>query len=124
MGPKRILGPRLEHPIDLNVDGHEPAHVPAKADPSANLSASLGVRIQQVRIQGDGGDHDAHELPGEEDGDDHVVVGVLEGEAEDEDRHGHDGGGEPDDDQARFGLDVAGVPFHVVVADEIMEPVA
>lgn len=49
---------------------------------------------------------------------------MLEGEAEDEDRDGHDGGGEPDDDQAGFGLDVAGVSAHVVVADRIMEPVA
>ena len=52
------------------------------------------------------------------------MVRVLDGEAEDEDRDGHDGGREPDDDEAGFGLDVARVPALVVVADKIVQPVA
>ena len=48
---------------------------------------------------------------------------VLESEAEDQDGDGHHGGGEPDDDEAGFGLDVARVPAHVVVTDKIVEPV-
>ena len=52
------------------------------------------------------------------------MVRVLDGEAEDEDGDGHDGGREPDDDEAGFGLDVARVSALVVVADEVVQPVA
>ena len=121
---ERIHGPGPDHPVNLNVRSHEAAHGPPHDDPRADLSAPFGVRVQEVRVQRHGGNHDAGDLSGEEDGEDQVVVGVAEGEAEDEDRHGHDGGREPDDDQAGFGLDVAGVPAHVVAADEVVEPVA
>ena len=49
---------------------------------------------------------------------------VLQGEAEDEDGDGHDGRGEPDDDEPRFGLDVAGVAAQVEIADKVVQPVA
>ena len=52
------------------------------------------------------------------------MVRVLDGEAEDEDRDRHDGGREPDDDEAGFGLDMARVPAQVVIADEVVQPVA
>lgn len=117
-------GSGLDDPIDLDIRSHEPSHRLAHDDPRADLAAAFGIRVQEVRAQRDGRDHDAHDLPGEEDRDHDVVVGVSEGEAEHEDRYGHDGGGQPDDDEAGFGLDVAGVPAHVVVADGIVEPVA
>ena len=52
------------------------------------------------------------------------MVGVLKGEAEDEDRDRHDRRRKPDDDEAGFGFDVTRVPALVVVADEVMQPVA
>ena len=52
------------------------------------------------------------------------MVRVLDGKAEDEDRDRHDGGREPDDDESGFGLDVARVSAQVVIADEVVQPVA
>lgn len=52
------------------------------------------------------------------------MVGVFESEAEDKNGEGHDGGGEPDDNEARFGLDVTRMPAQVEVADEVVQPVA
>lgn len=52
------------------------------------------------------------------------MPGLLEGEAEDEDGDGHRWGGEPDDDEARFGLDVSVVAGDVEAADGVVEPVA
>ena len=52
------------------------------------------------------------------------MVGVFESEAKDKNGDGHEGGGEPDDDETGFGLDVARVPAQVLVADEVVQPVA
>lgn len=49
---------------------------------------------------------------------------MVECEADNKDRDGHEGRGEPDDDEAGFGLDVAPVSAHVVGTDEVVEPVA
>ena len=52
------------------------------------------------------------------------MVDALEGEAEDEHGDRHGGRGEPDDDEAGFGLDVARVAARVVVSNGVVEPVA
>ena len=121
---KRIERTGPDHPIDLNVRSHEAAHGPSNGDPRADLSAAFGVGVQKVCVQRHGRDHDAGDLSGGENGEHHVVVGVPEGEAKDEDRHGHDGRREPDDDQAGLWLDVAGVPAHVIAAHKVMKPMA
>lgn len=51
------------------------------------------------------------------------MVSVLEREAEHQDRHRYDRQREPDDDQARFRVDVS-MSAHVVVADGVVDPVA
>ena len=115
---------RPGHPVNLSVHSHEAAHGPSHDDPRANLSAPFGIRVQKVCVQRHGCDHNAGDLSGEENSEHHVVVGVPEGEAKDEDRYGHDRGREPDDNQAGFWLDVAGVPAHVVAAYKVVKPMA
>lgn len=91
LGAQRLHRPVSRHPIDFHIRGHEAAHGPANGDPRAYLAAALRVRVQEIGVERDGRDHDACDLAGEEDGEDDPVVGVLEGEAEDEDGHGHNG---------------------------------
>lgn len=98
---------RRLHPVDLHIRNHEAAHGPSDHDPGAHLAASLGVGSQKVCVERDGRDHDAGDLPGDENGEHHVVVGTFDSEAEEEDGDGHDWCGEPDDYEAGFGLDVA-----------------
>ena len=121
---QRLQRPVPRHPVDLYVRRHKPTHRPAHIDPRVHLAAALRVRVQEVGVERDGRDHDAGYLHGEEDGDDDPVVDALEGEAEDEHGDGHGGRGEPDDDEAGFGLDVARVAARVVVANGVVEPVA
>ena len=82
--------------------------------------------MKQIRVQRHCRDRYAHYLPIYEDGDDRVVPCVLDGEAvdEDEDRDGHDGRGEVDWKEARFGFDFAVVTAPVEVAYGVVEPVA
>lgn len=49
---------------------------------------------------------------------------MLKCEAENEDGDSHGGRGEPDDDEAGFGLDVPSVPARVVAANGVVEPVS
>ncbi|KAL2045388.1 hypothetical protein ABVK25_012154 [Lepraria finkii] len=75
------------------------------ADSCAHLPAALRIHMKQIRVQRHCRDRYAHYLPIYEDGDDRIVPCVLDGEAvdEDEDRDGHDGRGEVDWKEARFG---------------------
>lgn len=104
---KGVYGARRLHPVNLHIRSHEAAHRPRDHDPRTHLATSLGISSQKVRVERDGRDHDANDLPGDENGEHHVVIGMFDSEAEEEDGDGHDGGGEPDDYEAGFGLDVA-----------------
>lgn len=111
-------------PFDFHVRGHEATHGASHHDPRAHLAAALGVAVQQVRVHRGRGNHDAAHLAGHEDGDDHVVPGALQCEAEHEDRDGHDRRREPNYDEPGFGLDAAGVAAGMVQCDEVVQPVA
>lgn len=63
-------------------------------------------------------------MNGAEDGNGHVVPCVLQCETEDEDGDGHEGGGEPYDQETGFGSYDASVAFHVEFSDEVVQPVA
>ena len=51
------------------------------------------------------------------------MVCILKGESDDEGGDGYGRCGEPDDDEAGFGLDAARVPTRVVGADGVVQPV-
>ena len=52
------------------------------------------------------------------------MIDVLEGEPEDEGGDGHNGRGEPDDNEAGFRLNMARVTARVVRTDGVVEPMA
>ena len=112
-----MLGSTLRHPIDLNIRRHEPAEGSANHNPRVHLTAAFRITVQQVCIERHGGYHDAADLGGEENGKDPVGPDALEGETDDEDGDGHERGGEPDDDEARFGNDGVGVAPEIEGAD-------
>lgn len=93
-------------------------------DPAGNLARGFRVTVEVVGVQGDGGDHDAEDVQAPEEGGDHVVVGVFEGEAQADQAGEHERGREPDGAQAGLGLEVAGVRADVLVGDHVVDPVA
>jgi len=114
----------LLRPFDLEVADDEPSGHPCPVQPRGHLAGSVGVGIEEVGGDGGGGDHDAEDVETPAEGGDHVVVGVLEGEAEEDEAGDEEGGGDPEGPEARFGFETGGVAALVECADSVVEVVA
>jgi len=114
----------LLRPLDLEVTDDEPSRHPCPVQPRGYLAGSVGVGIEKVGGDGGGGDHDAEDIETPAEGGDHVVVFVLEGEAEEDEAGDEEGGGDPEGPEAGFGFEAGGVAALVECADCIVEVVA
>jgi hypothetical protein len=84
----------------------------------------LRIRVQHIRIQPNRRDHDPKNIQPPPKTRDHEVESVLEREAEQDQSCDHERRAEPDDSEARFGLEPARVPAHVPARKEVVQPVA
>ncbi len=99
----------LLRPFDLEVTDDEASRHPCPVQPRGYLAGSVGVGIEKVGGDGGGGDHDAEDIETPAEGGDHVVVFVLEGEAEEDEAGDEEGGGDPEGPEAGFGFEAGGV---------------
>lgn len=117
------LCPLCLGPGDLEVGNDEAAGGTAEVDPRRNLARGLRVAVEVVRVEADGGDHDAEDVQAPEDRGHHVVVAFFESEAQPDQSRQHKRGREPHGPQANLGLEMPPVAFDVSRRDEVMEPV-
>ena len=80
--PEHPLRSHRGRPPDLEKADDEAARGAREIDPRRHLAARLGVGIKIVSVQGDRDDHGAEHVQSPGQGDEHVVVGVLHGEAD------------------------------------------
>lgn len=121
---KALRRAHLLRPLDLEVTNNEPPRHPRPIQPRGDLAGSVGVGVEEVGGDGGGGDHDAEDVETPAEGGDHVVVFVLEGEAEEDEAGDEEGGGDPEGPEARFGLETGAVAALVECADGVVEVVA
>lgn len=113
----------LLRPLDLEVTDDEPARDPSPVQPRGHLAGSVGVGIEEVGGDGGGGYHDAEDVEAPAEGGHHVVVFVLEREAEQDEAGDEEGGGDPEGPEAGFGFEAGGVAALVEGADGVVEVV-
>lgn len=82
MGAKAADGSQPLCPLDLKVTDDEPSRGSRKVDPRSYLSRSFGIRVQVVRANRDGDDHDTEDVEPPPHRGDHEVERMLEGESE------------------------------------------
>lgn len=121
---KALRRAHLLRPLDLEVTDDEPPRHPSPVQPRGHLAGSVGVGVEEVGGDGGGGDHDAEDVEAPAEGGEHVVVFVLQGEAEEDEAGDEEGGGDPEGPEAGFGLEAGGVAALVEGADGVVEVVA
>lgn len=78
LNPKSLHQAVRGDPWKLDVSGHKSTHRSGEGNPSSYLTRSFWVRIEEVRIDGGGDDHIPGDLRRPENGDAHVMPGVLQ----------------------------------------------
>jgi len=121
---KALRRAHLLRPFDLEIADDEASRDPCPVQPRGYLAGSVGVGVEEVGGDGGGGDHDAEDVETPAEGGDHVVVFVLEGEAEEDEAGDEEGGGDPEGPEARFGLETGAVAALVEGANCVVEIVA
>lgn len=124
LNPKSLRKTDSRHPVDLNIRCHEPSPVPTRSDPCADFAGSLGVAVEEVRIDCCSDDHDAHTLRRCEHCNHHIMPVLFKGETENYQTHAEDKGSWICDDQTGLRIQTARMSVHVVSAHGIVEEVA
>ena len=111
--PEHPLRSHRSRPPDLKKADDEAARGAREIDPRRHLAARLGIGIEIIRVERDRDDHGAEHVQSPAQGDEHVVVGVLHGEADEHEPGQHEGRGDVAGQEAGFRVEPAVVPTHV-----------
>lgn len=115
LNPEADLCPLLLSPLHLEVRDDEAAKRAREVEVRADLAASLGVAVEAVTTDSDGGDHDAVHIKTPRDGQGHEVPRVLERLADEHEADDHEREREEDGAQAHLGLEVALVGLDIAL---------
>jgi hypothetical protein len=96
----------------------------AEIDPGSRLARGLRIRVQVIRVQAHGGDHDAKHIQTPEKRRDHVMITIFEAEAQPDQAGQDERRGNPHRAQAHLGLEMPLMLADVAARDEIVQPVA
>lgn len=123
LNTKDFCWPKLTHPFELDIRGHEPGPIPAGRNPRADLARAFGVAIQQICVDSRGDDHHAEALHRCDNGENHVMPVVLERQAENYQTEPENEGGWVGNDESSLGVKTSAVLPHVVTTYCIVEEV-
>lgn len=111
-------------PADLEVGDDESAQGTGEVHPGSDLARAIGVAVKKIGVDGDGGDHHAEDIEAPGHGGDHVMVGILEAEADKDKTCDHEGGGDDGSAKADFWLEVTMMAANVLFGEDVVKPVA
>ena len=95
--PQGRHGPHGRRPRHLPLRDENPARRAGEVQPGGDLARGLGVGVERVGVDADGGDHDAEDVQAPAERGQHVGVAVLQREAEQHEPCDHEGCGDVDD---------------------------
>ncbi len=91
LDPKALRRSTSLRPLNLLITNHKASQHSRLIQPGAHLTATLRITIEIVARDSNGRDHDAEDVEAPGEGCDHVMVAVLETEAEEREAADHEG---------------------------------